>query len=160
MKYQLTARILLFLGLSSVGLLPARAEIYRCLTWESNGRTVVDVDSNNYNRCVGAGQVRVATIQADPYESVELDHNTGFVTTTYLSYESDWSTYLSTNYDYGSRYRGSFLLYYLSSTLFCDWSCPTPYQDLEVVVPWFDWETHGGLPYTASGSFSGWFYFY
>lgn len=160
MKTRLTTRILLLLGLCAAVALSARAEIYRCLTWESNGRTVVDIDENQYVRCEGAGQVRVATIQADPYESVELDHNTGFVTTTYLVPYAVWDTYLSENADYAARYRGSFLLYYLTSSLFCEWTCPAPYQDLESVVPWFDWETHGGLPYTASSGFSGWFYFY
>lgn len=159
MIIKLTARVLLLLGLCSVAA-PLRAEIYRCLTWESNGRTVVGIDDDRHVRCSGAGQVRVATVQADPYESVELDHNTGFVTTTYLDPYSDWETYLSENADYAARYRGSFLLYYLSSILSCEWSCPTPYEALDSVVPWFDWETHGGLPYTASGGFSGWFYFY
>ncbi len=160
MKIQLTARVLLLLGLCSVGLLPARAEVYRCLTWASNGRTVVDIDSNNYVRCVGAGQVRVATIEAEPYQSVELDQNTGFVTTTYLTYNADWDTYLWQNANYAARYRGSFIFYYLETDLFCHWTCPQPYMDLDFIVPWFDWETHGGLPYAQSGSFSGMFYFY
>lgn len=159
MKTKLTARILLLLGLLSVGALPTHAEVYRCLTWESNGRTVVDIDENQYVRCAGAGQVRVATVEAEPYQSVELDHNTGFVTTTYLDPYADWDTYLRENADYAARYRGSFLLYYLTSELSCNWTCPQPYQDLDSVVPWFDWETHGGLPYTASSAFSGWFYF-
>lgn len=160
MKTKLTAHVLLWLGLISAVAMPAHAEIYRCLTWESNGRTVVDIDENNHARCEGAGQVRVATIEAEPYESVELDHNTGFVTTTYLDPYTVWDTYLSENADYAARYRGSFLLNYLSTTLDCEWTCPTPYQDMDSVVPWFDWETHGGLSYTTSGTFSGWFYFY
>lgn len=160
MNTKLTARFLLLLGLSAVGALPAHAEVYRCLTWESNGRTVVGIDEDQHVRCEGAGQVRVATIEADPYQSVELDHNTGFVTTTTLVLYADWDTYLRENYDYAARYRGVFLLNYLSTTLFCNWTCPKPYMDLDFVIPWFDWETHGGLPYTASGGFSGWFYFY
>lgn len=159
MIIKLTARILLLLGLCSVAA-PLRAEVYRCLTWASNGRTVVDIDENQHMRCSGAGQVRVATVEAAPMESVELDHNTGFVTTTYIDPYADWDTYLSLNAVYGSRYRGVFILNHLETDLFCHWSCPVPYDDLDAIVPWFDWETHGGLPYTASGSFSGMFYFY
>jgi len=161
MKIKLTARVLLLLGLFfTAGALSVHAEVYRCLTWVSNGRTVVDLDENNYARCEGAGQVRVATIVAEPYESVELDQNTGFVTTTTLDYHAVWDTYLSENADYAGRYRGSFLFNYLSSVLNCEWTCPTPYQELDGIIPWFDWETHGGLPYTPSSAFSGWFYFY
>lgn len=160
MKTQLSVRVLLFVGLWLAGTGLGRAEVYGCLTWIANARTVVDVDSNNRPRCSGMGQVRVATIQAEPYESVELDQYTGFITATYIDNYTDWETYMLQNADYINRYRGTFILNYLSSSLSCQWSCPTPFDALDSVVPWFDWETHGGLPYTASGAFSGYFYFY
>jgi hypothetical protein len=160
MKSQLSVRVLMLLGLWLAGGSLGRAEVYGCLTWLANSRTIVEVDSEYRPRCSGMGQVRVATIQAEPYESVELDQNTGFITATYIDPYSDWSTYLSTNSPYGSRYRGSLIFSYLSGSLSCQWSCPTPYDSVGDVTPWFDWETHGGLPYTASGAFSGYFYFY
>ena len=161
MKSKLIVRVLLLLGLWSAAVAAARAEVYFCLTWESNTRTIVDIDTENRARCSGVGQVRVATIQADPYESVELDQNTGFVTQTYISWYSDWQTYLQMNHDYGDRYCGGFFtLYYLSNSLWCDWACPTPYDDLDYVVPYFSWEAQSGLPYRSSGAFSGNYYFY
>jgi hypothetical protein len=161
MKNKLTVRLLLLLGLWLAAAAAGRAEVYFCLTWELNSRTIVDIDDQNRARCSGMGQVRVATIEAEPYQGVDLDQNTGFVTTTYLTPYSDWQTYLQMNYDYENRYSGGFItLYYLSNSLWCNWACPTPYDDLDYVVPYFSWETQGGLPTRSSGSFSGNFYFY
>lgn len=159
MKTTLTVRVLLLIGLVQAGAALCSAEIYKCLTWEGNARTVVDIDGENRARCSGSAQARVATISADPYESVEMDQDMGTLATTFLVAHSDWNTYISQTYSY--RYKGGYnFLYYLSSSLSCDWACPTPYQAIDTVVPDFDWPTHGGLPYTYSGNFSGSFYFY
>lgn len=161
MKMKLTVRVLLLLGLWSAAAAAGRAEVYFCLTWESNSRTIVYVDEENRPRCSGMGQVRVATIQAEPYESVDLDQSTGFITTTSIDSYTDWQTYLQMNRDYLDRYCGGvFTLYYLTNSLWCEWACPTPYQDLDYVIPSFTAETLGGLPYRSSGGFSGSFYFY
>jgi len=160
MKTKLSVRVLLLLGLWLAGTGLSRAEVYGCLTWVANARTVVDVDGNNRARCSGMGQVRVATIQAEPYENVELDQYTGFVSATYINDYADWETYIVQNANYKDRFGGAYFFYYLQSSLFCEWACPTPYQALGDVVPAYDWENHGGLPYIASGAFSGYFYFY
>ncbi len=159
MKITTIVRFMLMLGLVQAAANLCSAETYKCMTWVANQRTIVGIDDEDRPRCSGGGQVRVATVTAEPYENVEMHQDLGDVVTTFMVAYSDWDTYITQNY--GNRYQNTYVfLNYLPSSLFCSWTCPTPYQALDAVVPAFEWGTHGGLPYTASGAFSGNFYFY